>query len=90
MLCSGHDENWTPLPARVYKYDAAGDKKDGEFVTDGTVIPQGYSISLSDNYLWVGNSDYVNNGDVYAFDLSSGKLVAKFDCGGLNPLKVIE
>lgn len=90
VLCSGHDENWTPLPAKVYKYDAAAGKKDGEFVTDGTVIPQGYSISVSDNYLWVGNSDYVNNGDVYAFDLSSGKLVAKFDCGGLNPLKVIE
>ena len=59
----------------------------GAFVTDGTLLPNAYSISVArDGYVYVGCSDYVNTGDVYVFT-SDGKLHDKFDSQGLNPLK---
>ena len=59
----------------------------GAFVTDGTSLPDAYSISAAcDGYVYVGCSDYVNTGDVYVFT-SEGKLHDKFDSQGLNPQK---
>jgi hypothetical protein len=60
----------------------------GTFVTDGTTLPNAYSISATaDGYVYVGCSDYVNTGDVYVFT-PEGKLHDKFDSQGMNPLKV--
>lgn len=87
ILCGGYDENWNPLPGTVYMHDMKANKPLGPFVTDGTSLPNAYSISsTSDGYVYVGCSDYVNTGDVYVFT-SEGKLHDKFDSQGLNPLK---
>ena len=90
VLCGGYDENWNPLPGTVYKYDVAAGKDLGNFVTDGTQMPNAYSISYSKGHVWVGCSDYKTNGDVYLFDVYTGKQIDKFDSQGINPIKVIE
>ena len=87
ILCGGYDENWNPLPGTVYKHDMKLNKPLGSFVSDGTTLPNAYSISAtSEGYVYVGCSDYKNTGDVYVFT-SEGKLHDKFDSHGLNPLK---
>lgn len=87
ILCGGYDENWNPLPGTVYKHDMKTNKVLGTFVTDGTEMPDAYSISApSDGYVYVGCSDYKNTGDVYVFT-PEGTLHDKFDSQGLNPLK---
>ncbi|MBR1705698.1 MAG: YncE family protein [Bacteroidales bacterium] len=90
ILCGGYDADWNPLPGTVYRYDAAKGAKLGTFVTDGTTLPQAYSLSATEHYVWVGCSDYKNTGDVYAFDIKTGRLFDSFDSEGINPLKVIE
>ena len=74
----------------MYRYDTVDGKDLGNFVTDGTTMPNAYSISFSKGHLWVGCSDYKTNGDVYLFDASTGKQVDRFDSQGLNPIKVVE
>ena len=90
VLCGGYDEQWNPLPGTVYKYDCSKGQDLGNFVKDDTVMPNAYSISATKKHVWVGCSDYKNNGDVFVFGASDGKKVDKFDCKGINPLKVIE
>ena len=87
ILCGGYDEHWNPLPGIVYRHDMKANRPLGAFVTDGTTLPDAYSISAaSDGYIYVGCSDYRNTGDVYVFT-PEGKLHDKFDSQGLNPLK---
>ena len=87
ILCGGYDENWNPLPGTVYRHDMKKNKTLGSFVTDGTLLPDAYSISVGmDGYVYVGCSDYKNTGDVYVFT-SEGKLHDTFDSDGLNPIK---
>ncbi|MBQ9548019.1 MAG: PQQ-like beta-propeller repeat protein [Bacteroidales bacterium] len=90
VLCGGYDEQWNPLPGRIYKYDAARGQKAGEFVTDGTVIANAYKICATEHFIWATASDYTNNGDVYAFNPADGKLVAKLDSKGVNPSIIVE
>lgn len=85
VLCGGYDQDWNPLPGRVYVH--------GEvpipFVTDQTTFPAAYSISAtSDGYVYVGCSDYVNTGDVYVM-APGGTLYAKIDSQGMNPTAVV-
>lgn len=87
ILCGGYDENWNPLPGTIYRHDMASDTALGTFITDGTTLPDAYSISAtSDGYVYVGCSDYLTTGDMYVFT-SDGKLHDRFDSQGLNPLK---
>ena len=87
ILCGGYDENWNPLPGTVYRHDMKSNKSLGAFVTDGTTLPDAYSISAtSDGYVYIGCSYYKNTGDVYVFT-PEGKLHDKFDSQGINPLK---
>lgn len=87
ILCGGYDENWNPLPGVVYMHDMAQNKALGGFIKDGTALPDAYSISVGrDGYIYIGRSDYTNNGDVYVFT-PEGKLHDSFDSEGLNPLK---
>lgn len=88
ILCGGYDENWNPLPGIVYTHDMKTNTPLGTFVTDGTALPDAYSIAVGrDGFIYVGCSDYKNTGDVYVFT-ASGRLHDKFDSQGMNPLKV--
>lgn len=87
ILCGGYDENLNPLPGTVYMHDMKKNKPLGAFVTDGTILPDAYSISApSDGYVYVGCSDYKNTGDIYVFT-REGRLHDRFDSQGLNPIK---
>ena len=90
VLCAGYDAEWKPLPGSVYVHDAATNTEKGKLVTDGTEMPNAFSISAVGKFVFVGCSDYVTNGDVYAFTAEDGKLYEKFDSQGLNPIHVSE
>lgn len=64
-----------------------GTKLSDSFITDGTIVSQPFSISSDPvkNYIFIGDSDYSTNGDMYVFG-TDGKLITKFDTGGLNPM----
>ncbi len=87
VMCGGYDSNWNPLPGAVYKHNAKTNSALGKFVTDGTPLPQAYSLAAAGGYVWVGCSDYKTNGDVYLFS-PNGKLYDKFDSQGINPITV--
>lgn len=87
ILAGGYDDDWNPLPGIVYKHDMVRNMPSGTFVSDGTLLPDAYSISVSGDYVYVGCSDYRTTGDVYVFT-SDGRLHDKFDSLGLNPLRV--
>ena len=53
----------------------------------GTSIQSPYSISAVGGNVYVAESDYKNNGDIYCFG-GDGKLFKKFEAG-LNPMKVV-
>ena len=70
---------------------ATGLLSDDSFIKDGTIFKNGISSLDIDplNYaLFVGTSDYVNNGDMYVFT-RDGERYDKFDTGGINPIKVV-
>ena len=87
VMCGGYDSSWNPLPGTVYKHDAKLNSSLGAFVTDGTTLPQAYSLSAAGGYVWVGCSDYKTNGDVFVFS-PDGRLYDKFDSQGINPIAV--
>lgn len=90
VLCAGYDAEWKPLPGSVHVHDAVNNVEKGLLVTDGTTMPNAFSISAVGKFVFVGCSDYVTNGDVYAFTAEDGKLYGKFDSQGLNPIHVSE
>lgn len=57
------------------------------WIKDGTAIAQPYSVSATGACVYVAESDYTNNGDVYAFD-TDGSLIVSIEAG-LNPMKVV-
>lgn len=88
ILCGGYDADWNPLPGTVFIHDMATNTGMGNFVTDGTILPNAYSVSVtSDGYVYVGCSDYLTTGDVFVFT-PDGRLYDRFDSQGLNPIKV--
>lgn len=89
MMYSQYDANWNQTISFI-SFDAVHESViSNNFITDGTVIakPSKLSADAATNYLFVTESDFTNNGDVYAFDLS-GNFQFKF-AAGLNPMKVI-
>ena len=46
------------------------------------------SKSAAAGRVFVAESDYTNNGDIYCFT-TSGTLAFKVDTGGINPMKVV-
>ncbi len=52
-----------------------------------TTVEKPYKICVAGSNIYVTESDYTNNGDVYAFD-TAGKLILKAGAG-LNPMKVV-
>ncbi|MDR1810084.1 MAG: hypothetical protein LBR34_06760 [Prevotella sp.] len=59
----------------------------GNFISDGTEVANPYSLSIdpSTGNIYIGTSDYLTDGDMYVFS-PEGKLLKKFDTGGLNPM----
>ena len=88
VMCGGYDENWNPLPGTVYKHNALTNTAEGTFVTDGTALPQAYSLAATSEYVWVGCSDYKNNGTMYVFTPDGKLFDAISDTEGLNPITV--
>ena len=90
LLSGGYDQEWKPLPGKVSTLDASQASSDArEFVADGVDFPMAYSLSVTyDGYVFVGSSDYINNGDVHVIS-PEGKYIGKFDSNGLNPIKVV-
>lgn len=85
VLCGGYDEQWNPLPGKVFVHGATP----AAFVADQTTFPNAYSISAtSEGYVFVGCSDYTTTGDVYMMT-SEGTLHVKFDSQGLNPIAFV-
>lgn len=86
ILCAGYDEQWNPLPGKVFIHDMKKNISLGEFIIDDTKLPGAYSISCAeDGYIYIGCSDYKNTGEMYVFD-SNGRLQNRFDTQGLNPI----
>lgn len=75
---------------RIMLYDCyIGITYKDSFITDGTKI-KNYVTSLDidpiNRSIFVGTSDYINNGDMYVFT-AYGLLFDKFDTEGLNPFR---
>ena len=89
VLCAGYDENWNVKPGSVFVHDAARNTRIGELITDGTALNDSYSISATNEFIFIGCSNYVNFGDIFVISVSDGKLFDKFDSQGINPQRVI-
>lgn len=86
IIYSQYDANWNQVVS-YHIFDAKTEKMlTDKFITDGTTVNKPFSINADPvyNYIYIGTSDYTNNGDMYIFT-SDGKLVKKLDTGGLNP-----
>ena len=89
IIYSQYDANWNQTISYLC-YDAINEKViSTNFITDGTDIKKPYKIGADtpSNYVFVTESNYSTNGDVYTFN-PAGKLQFKFEAG-LNPIKVI-
>lgn len=89
LMYSQYDANWQQTISYI-SYDAMNESViSTNFITDGTAIAKPYKLSAdaASNYIFVTESDYVTNGNVYAFNFD-GKLQFMFEAG-LNPVKVV-
>lgn len=77
---------WGVPEVTFTSYDPATGATDS-WIKDGTTIASPYNLSAAGGYVFVAESDYKNNGDVYCFG-EDGKLVAKVETG-LNPMVVV-
>lgn len=87
IVYSQYDANWNKTIS-YHVFDAKTEKMlTDNFITDGTIVDKPCCISVDpiNNNVYIGTSDYKNNGDMYVFS-SEGKLVNKFDTGGINPM----
>ncbi|MEF9986066.1 MAG: hypothetical protein RSC28_04045 [Bacteroidales bacterium] len=88
FIVSGtNDESWL-LQGKVYTFNTATKKLEGEFIKDGTVVKNLYCISADaiSGDVYVGSSDYKNSGDMYIYG-ADGKFINKFETG-INPIGV--
>ncbi len=84
-VSGNYGENWT-IEGEVCAFDMESRSSCGRFLE--SAIAGFHSISCSGGYTAVSSSDYVTNGDVWLLD-GQGKVVDRFDSGGLNPLKCL-
>lgn len=89
ILTSYYDENWNAHWDAI-TYDASAHLKGSNFITDATAVNNMYSISVDKDtkIIYIGTSDYVSAGSIYAFS-PAGQRVSELDANGLNPCKVI-
>lgn len=82
---SQYDANWNSVTTFT-SYDTNTGAVEN-WIKDGTAIAKPYKLNAAGSNVYVSESDYKNNGDIYGFG-TDGKLVKKFD-SGLNPMKVV-
>ena len=79
---------WNQPTVSYIKYDAKNEKLiSNNFITDGTKLTNGPACIKVDpvtGNIYIGDSDYQTNGDMYIFS-REGKLINKFEVG-LNPV----
>ena len=87
ILSCVYDANWNQT-ITCHKFDVAQGKITGELVPSSG-IPNGYSIFADEvtGNIYIGASDYTNNGDVYIVS-PQGEILEKFDTGALNPIAI--
>lgn len=86
IIYSQYDANWNQTISYSI-FDTKTEKTIADnFITDDTKIDKPYSIKVDpiNNNIYIGASDYTNNGDMYIFS-KEGKLIEKLDTKGLNP-----
>ena len=87
MMYSQYDANWNQTISYI-RYNALSEQVVTDaWITEPIAKPYKIGADLATETLFVTESDYTNNGDVYSFS-SDGTLKEKFEVG-LNPIKVI-
>ena len=84
-----YDANWDLVNSFFIYHPKNNEVSETSFLKDA---PTSFSTSAiyilevdeATGYIYVGVSDYVNNGTIYQFD-QTGKLIRQFDSGGINP-----
>lgn len=89
LISSTYDKDYNQT-IKYYFFNSKTNKLEGEFTTTNEV-PRGEYICGSNDgsEIFIGSTDYVNNGDVYILN-SNGEVVSKIESGGINPIKVCE
>lgn len=78
-------------PSVVKVYDCLNEKMITEsFITDGTVIEDGYKINVDgvSGDVYINTSDYISAGDVFCYD-KNGKFKFKLEDVGNNPGAIV-
>lgn len=86
MMYSQYDANWNQTISYI-RYDAINEEViTNKWITEPIAQPYKIGLDSESGTLFVTESDYTNNGDVYCFT-SEGTQTAKFEVG-LNPIRV--
>ena len=88
-----YDANWDLVNSFFIYHPKTNEVSETSFLKDA---PTSFSTSAiyilevdeTTGYIYVGISDYVNNGTIYQFD-QTGKLIRQYDSGGINPCAMI-
>jgi DNA-binding beta-propeller fold protein YncE len=85
IISTEYDENWN-MTAKYHVYDAKAGRLAGDFITDGSTIPNPYHISADkvNGTVYIGSSDYISRGDIYVYS-AAGRFMYKFPVSGINP-----
>jgi Uncharacterized conserved protein len=90
LITSSYDANWNPTYGiHVFNANNQYEKIVREFITDGTIIRNPYSITADPltGLVYIGESDYVTTGTMHVFTYE-GLNITSFDTGGMNPIAV--
>ena len=85
-FCTQYDNDWNSVTTYI-SYDIASGVVETPWIKEN-VLPVPYKVCSVDVYVCVTSSDYVNDGDVYVYDVD-GMLVRKI-AAGLNPVKMVK
>lgn len=88
VVTKSYDETWNTV-CNFLIYNTISNSVEGEMIENDTLIKNACSIDINpDNgEIYIGDSDYISNGDLYRFS-SKGAFIKKYDTGGLNPMRV--
>ena len=90
---STYDAEWNSVNSFFTYNPKDGKVNESSFLQDAPKALNSTAIYLlefyeNEGYIYLGTSDYVNNGTIYQFD-ANGKFIQSFDSGGINPSAMI-